>query len=356
MNQIRKTVIFGPFIGEFGWELLYWQGIVRRLCNGFFKDHHKVGVAREGRRAFYPEVDEFRAIPSELFPPGYSARGYYCDGWSNGLPGAAGDTRYLDIRNLKKIFKGQKISKISKTIKWPGPSIEPIFSLYCDSLVKTYGHDTTIVSPFKLHTYDGVTFGVDLEVKPSLLESRTSITPQFSEQYLTHLKPHDSWANEWVEKLDVTPNKLIAIFPRHRAFRRNDKNWAESEYLKLISLLQNFGYTVALLGEPDGAYFSKKTPPGCLNLIDLPPAVRLDCQLALLKRSKCAVGAMSGSLLVALACGTPTVIFGDSSYASRYYKENFMNTPLNYVGLMNPNVNDLWRILQNFIGAISPQY
>ena len=26
MSDGRETVVFGPFIGEFGWELLYWHG------------------------------------------------------------------------------------------------------------------------------------------------------------------------------------------------------------------------------------------------------------------------------------------------------------------------------------------
>jgi hypothetical protein len=57
MNLNKKVVIFGPFVGEFGWELLFWQGWVRKVSRSEFRDYWKVAVSYPGREVFYPDVD-----------------------------------------------------------------------------------------------------------------------------------------------------------------------------------------------------------------------------------------------------------------------------------------------------------
>ena len=87
--QSKKVVIFGPFVGEFGWELLFWQGWVLRACRETFSDYHKVAVSYPGREPFYPAVDRFIPLPEEFLNLGVSARNYICDGWVDGFPGSA---------------------------------------------------------------------------------------------------------------------------------------------------------------------------------------------------------------------------------------------------------------------------
>lgn len=55
MNTIRRTLVVAPYIGEFGWELMNWQGRVRWLtARGGFE--RVVVCARTDRRPLYGEV------------------------------------------------------------------------------------------------------------------------------------------------------------------------------------------------------------------------------------------------------------------------------------------------------------
>src|SRR5258708_38385520 len=82
-----KTVFFGPFIGEFGWELLFWQGWVRKMCRNEFRNHHKVVASYPGRQAFYPYADEVWPLPERFLNLKVSGHSYFTDGWRGGYPG-----------------------------------------------------------------------------------------------------------------------------------------------------------------------------------------------------------------------------------------------------------------------------
>ena len=72
-----RTVFFGPFIGEFGWELLYWQGWVKKVCREKYKDYKKIVCSFDGRQVFYPDVDEFWSLPKMDI----SSKNYITDFW-----------------------------------------------------------------------------------------------------------------------------------------------------------------------------------------------------------------------------------------------------------------------------------
>lgn len=41
---MKPTVFFGPFVGELGWEMLFWQGLVRKMSRGHFRDHDRIAA------------------------------------------------------------------------------------------------------------------------------------------------------------------------------------------------------------------------------------------------------------------------------------------------------------------------
>ena len=86
MSQ-QPTVFFGPFIGEFGWELTWWHGWVRKVCMREFKDYRKIAASFPGRQPFYPCVDEFWELPQHFVNLRSSGHGYYTDAWRGGYPG-----------------------------------------------------------------------------------------------------------------------------------------------------------------------------------------------------------------------------------------------------------------------------
>lgn len=70
----RPPIVAGPWLGEFGWEIMRWQGVFRALAD---KGHRVTMIARSGHEVFYEDyVDAF--IPaSEL---GFTEIGA-TDGW-----------------------------------------------------------------------------------------------------------------------------------------------------------------------------------------------------------------------------------------------------------------------------------
>lgn len=346
----KRIVVFGPFVGEFGWELLFWHGVVKRLCNEEFRDWHKIAISRIGREPFYPYVDEFVALPREL-TAGMSARGYFTDGWRDGHPGSYGYPRYLDFRNLKRILRGKCPEKIPRFIPWPGPSVEPQVERFMEDFISQFKLKPRLVSPLQINSIGELEFGIDLGGKTKTLDDRRAAIPPLEKQKLEYLSPLKPESVSWAEQF-ATNQRLLAVFPRRRGFRRPDKNWSENNYRELIRAAIRDGYKVLIFGEPAGAYFSGESIEGCANLVNLPEHSRFDCQLAALRYVNCAVGSVSGALLVALAAGVPAVIFGDATYEARYRLENFMKSPLTYVGSSNPNPDELWASTLNFVRSL----
>lgn len=80
-----KTVVFGPFIGEFGWEIIRWSGIVR----SFKKNNPNIRVVictRENRQDLYTNaVDHKILFNYEGDYEKLSPNCYDCSGFSDSL-------------------------------------------------------------------------------------------------------------------------------------------------------------------------------------------------------------------------------------------------------------------------------
>ena len=85
-NNKEKTVFFGPFVGEFGWELSCWHGWVKRLCRTRYKKYYKIACSFPGHYPFYLDVDEFQALPSDFLKIPISSRNYITDCWIGNYP------------------------------------------------------------------------------------------------------------------------------------------------------------------------------------------------------------------------------------------------------------------------------
>lgn len=62
-----KVLIFGPWVGEFSYELSWWNPECRKIKNDNFPDHHTVHLGFLGRQVAYKDfVDEYIPHPPEL--------------------------------------------------------------------------------------------------------------------------------------------------------------------------------------------------------------------------------------------------------------------------------------------------
>ncbi len=320
MNNVKKssgTVFFGPFVGEFGWELLYWHGWVKRLCRGKYRNYHKIACSFPGRYPFYPDVDEFWSLPDKILKHKISSRGYMTDNWIDGFP---------------------KPSKPTKELVDVSPLVKDIIAEF----KKKFPKGTEMILPWELRfdEEDKMKYGVEIPDKPkSDAEFVTHFIP-FQNQILEPLKPTDAGKNVF-EKMAGAKEKLICVFPRHRPFRRPDKDWTREKYEILIERLQKEfpQFKIAILGEPGGAFFAEGVPHGCLDIINVDPKKRMDIQLAALERSVLAIGGQSGGTAFALAAGCPTFTWGGAIGEKGFKEQNYLGTKLVFYTATDPPVD-----------------
>lgn len=113
---MSKNIIAGPWLGEFGWELMRWQGIFRKLAIDGWNVYM---IARDGHQELYKDyAKEF--IPAESL--GFNTKGE-TDGWrlNNEVPSLTKD-QINDICPGAKYVSAAVCMQISKQefIKYEG--------------------------------------------------------------------------------------------------------------------------------------------------------------------------------------------------------------------------------------------
>lgn len=334
-----KTVFFGPFIGEFGWEYLYWHAWVNNLCISDYKSFNKIVSSFPGRESFYPYADEYWPHPDELLSELKSCNGYITDYWINGFPrpNTSINQKFMGLIPYEKWkFQEQDTSQIP-VIKTVGKLLEK----YKSKLPQ----DTTFFTPFKKCTFNDFNFGVIHSLSPKNDNEIKQIPIPFSKQNFELLKATKK-AEQLIKNYLNDEEKLIAIYPRNRLLRRTDKNWSKEKYLKLIEYFKlNFPeYRIGIFGSPQQAYFDGGVPNGTIDFINLPNTERMNIQIAALKQAKLAVGSLSGAVLVSRAAGVPTLSWGLQRDAKRFYNENRNNIETIFHPIQNPKPEDIMKL------------
>tara|TARA_Y100000310_G_C20566682_1_gene755837 strand:+ start:277 stop:1266 length:990 start_codon:yes stop_codon:yes gene_type:complete len=63
----KKLIIFGPWCGEFSYELSWWNPECRKIRNDNFKDYYSIHLGFNGRSVAYKDfIDEYISHPLEL--------------------------------------------------------------------------------------------------------------------------------------------------------------------------------------------------------------------------------------------------------------------------------------------------
>jgi hypothetical protein len=345
----RPTVLFGPFIGEYGWELLYWHGWVRRMSRTVFADHHRVACSVAGRRAFYPDVDQFVPIPTWWTERGYSANSYFVDGWRDGLPARRRRARYRQWGVLPR-WRFEEEPLI-------GVDAESAALELLTEVLQDLPDHTRVLAPWHWNEVveDDLAFGVRASIPPAP-PTFAMVKIPFDHQEFRPLAATAEGDAAWTSRR--SGQRLIAVYPRQRQIRRSDKNWSSENYRSLITEMQRRypDRVVAIFGEPGGAWFADGPPPGCIDLINVPAPLRMDIQLAALADADLALGSMSGALLVSLAAGCPSLMWGYEETRARCHEENLMGTPFVFHSQIDPKVSTLLDLVDGMLdGRYPPQ-
>lgn len=89
---MSKTLLAGPWIGEFGWELFHWQGFIRSISRQFDRT---IIVGRKGHDVLY---EDFSDGYIEFDPKSYQTDGWRCKNSVDHLPliRSINHDRYVD--------------------------------------------------------------------------------------------------------------------------------------------------------------------------------------------------------------------------------------------------------------------
>lgn len=353
LNYQPKTVVFGPFIGEFGWETMHWMGFVNDLCSTRYQGYRKIVVSYPGRSTLYSSADEFIPLPQWFLDLNPSARNYILDGWVNGFPGISSSRYKWNFKFvLRKLLRKEKPHRILEERPFPWPSMrEHAEKVLLEILSKYSLQEYTLICPWKVTSIDGCNYGFNDLVPERYLSQEENILRFPNPDYeWSRIKSTEKGKN-YLSKLNKDSCDLISIFPRRRLVRRQDKNWDYGNYLKLIDALSELypSARIVLCGEPSGAYFENSVPKNCIDLINMDPEIRLDAHIAALENSKVAIGSLSGAMFLPLMTKTATVVFGFESEKSRFERDNLLRTNLKYLVSTNPSVEDVLREVVDLI-------
>ena len=338
-----KTVFFGPWVGEFGWEFMHWHGWIRKVSRTHFKDYRRIVSSFAGREPFYPDTTEYWAHPPEYASKFVSARNYITDYWIEGMPRP--NTRFSGI--LGMLGRHRKHGEQSQHLDVL-PQAEALLDRYRAELPE----DTEFFVPYTLCSFppDDLKFGCDIRNGGRRDKDFVAIKLPFEKQLFEHLRP-GARGQEIFWELYRDDKPLVCIFARYRALRRPDKNWTEEKYLGLLADIRSEfpQYNIAFVGEPNGTYFADQVPEGCVDLINIDPAHRMDIQVAALQMSMLSIGGLSGALLVALASGSPALTWSWKTDQQRFYGENLMKSPVYYYPEVNPSVEEVMGCVRNMM-------
>ncbi len=332
-----KTVFFGPFVGEFGWEMLYWHAWVNKVSKNKFKDYKKIVASFPGRQSFYPNADEYWQHPEEFNKYFKSCNGYITDYWKDGFP--------RGNKSVQKEFLG-----IFKYETWEffEPKQDQVdVSVKANELLSSYKaklpDETEYFVPFSLNSIDNMRFGVSIA---DIIRTDEDIQQKhipFDNQEFLILEPPKLTFSHLEEYLD-SGERIIAIYPRNRENRRPDKNWKKENYESLINmLLEKFpDHKIGLFGSPGEAFFDDHCPKGCIDFINLPADERMNIQVAALKQADLAIGSLSGAMVVARSCDVPVITWGLLRDSSRFHDENQLDIETIFHPVQYPDPKEIF--------------
>jgi len=267
----KKIIIFGPWVGEFTYEVSWWVPEARKLRNENFKDSYSVHIGYMGREGLYKDfIDEYIAFPKFL-------------------------QKTLSYPSMTCVVEN-------------GKHIIPKNAL---------GYLNLVIDSFKREGYE-INYALPgpLEM-PAIIPKKAFADYPFGEY--RHLKPSPKFNKLVKNRLKDFNNKRSVVYMmasvRYRDGKLEPKNWHPKKYEEFaIKLIRDLGVNIVLAG-PKG----RGDYPGALslansellkrykeNVIDLVFDENIvEYQLALLKNTKCSFWNSTGAMTLAFFTNTP---------------------------------------------------
>ena len=273
-----KVIIFGPWCGEFSYELSWWNPGIRKIRKEKYKDYYAVHIGYRGRRAMYKDfIEDYVSYPKELeeilkFP-------------------AAGGQHIIDV--------GEVIPEQLKEFMYQ------VASEYQDKgcEVELYWSDPNAYVGGK-YIYDEEPFGdyINYEINSEMYnEIKTEIKEYFSDgrdtiALMARIRDRDRGENTGGCYLNWKPKSWEHFLSR--VINELEAN------IVVINLSASGKSGGAMSFEGTELYENNKEHIMTINFDDDDDS--LDRQLALLKATKCSIYGASGAAVLPFFVNTPT--------------------------------------------------
>jgi len=277
---MKKAIVFGPWVGEFSYELSWWVPEIRKLRKQQFSDHTAIHIGFKGRQAMYKDfIDEYIPYSEDLkslitYP---SMHGVFVNG-QHIIP--------------RKIFEFAKQAVADRAKDF--------------ATIIHYPPGPTIIQKRMQQFPDGEY--KSLEADPKMLKKVKHQLSKFKHQR----KVASVMANIRLRHGQLEPKVW------------NPVHWQEF----IIKLIEKSKLNVVLTGVP-----RKGDYPGALSLKDSPLLQgykdfiqdhvfeddnTLDHQIALLKSVKCSIWGSTGAIVLAYFTNTPAFGFFTTELGYRF--------------------------------------
>ena len=250
------NLLAGPFIGELGWEVLYWSKIVQSHLEYFNYDSVDV-ICPRGHEGLYPFANSFHYIPKSLLPPNTSPNSYIVDNWNNGLPGYS--SKHVDfMASFRSSIRNLRPKTIYKEVPYLNSvdykaNLDSWFSQEFKTFINS---DCTILNPTNDLCVNTLGLGI-VSNGNNFATVRPSIHRSYSYPYEIS---EENIPQKYINFVNQGTSRFISIFPRFRPSRRPDKNNSAQYYLNLYQELKVIfpDYTFNFIGAPGGSFLSER--------------------------------------------------------------------------------------------------
>ena len=306
---MENVIIFGPWCGEFSYELSWWNPGIRKVRKDDFTDYRAVHIGYKGRRAMYKDfIDDYVSYPKEIED-------------TLNYP-AAGGQHIIDVGEVIPENLTEFMYKVAAEYQDKGHEV----TLY-QADPKAYNSGRHIHDELPVGDY--VNYEVNTEM---YVEVQKSIKDYFNDgrdtiALMARIRDRNRGENTGGCYLNWNPDSWEIFLDR--VINELDSN------IVVINISTSGAAGGAMSFDGTKLYEDNKERIMTINFDDDEDS--LDRQLALLKATKCSIYGASGSAVLPFFVNTPTFTQQtiEEGFRLRYQWERNLTDNLKYVKIFD---------------------
>jgi len=261
-----RLFVVAPYVGEFGWEVISWEPLVRRAwMDGGLYDRAIV-FSGPGRRLLYPWANEVRTLPDI---PVHEAECLLWHDWDE-----------------------EKKNIVNDLIK---RAVDEVMAEY----------------PPKINQADVFSYGC---------------LQKYNDQMYARGEP-DLLQGDGIELLPESERGCVVLCVRDRSMSEY-RNWRIEKWCELASLIEAAGYKAVVIGKvrDQDAWNHALLSTGAFDLINL---TTVDDLIRIFSSDRCklAIGGNTGTIHLASRCALPHLVWGGEKVVIRVAETNWFGAP-----------------------------